>query len=129
MRGIEFLLRGGRTGTGRFLSEASIATILQPHWRFDGSNGATESGFYCSYGLAAQLLHTATAGCRDDLLGDKSNLAGHAGDAYGVRSGLWIDPRRGEGIAYFATSNGEDPQRGRSAYRAIEEWLAGKLRR
>ena len=54
---------------------------------------------------------------------------GHGGDAYGVRSGLWIDPRRGIGIAFFATGNGDDPPRGRSAYRAIEEALARHLRR
>jgi hypothetical protein len=36
--------------------------------------------------------------------------------------------KRGQGIAYFATSNGDDPPRGRSAYRAIEEWLARRGR-
>jgi hypothetical protein len=51
---------------------------------------------------------------------------GHAGDAYGLRSGLWIDRARGIGIAYFATGLGDDPPRGRSAYskvETIEEWL------
>ncbi len=125
----QLVLRRGRLGKGRFLSEASMETLLRPHWRFDGANGATESGFYCSYALAVQVLPTSTAGCRDDLLGDGTALVGHAGDAYGVRSGLWVDRRRGEGIAYFATVNGDDPKPGRSAYRAIEEWLAGHLRR
>ena len=62
-------------------------------------------------------------------LGRRRVLIGHAGDAYGVRSGLWIDPRSGFGIAYFATGNGEDPPRGRTAYRAIEEALAAHLPR
>ena len=30
-------------------------------------------------------------------------LVGHAGDAYGMKSGLWIDRARGRGIAYFVT--------------------------
>jgi CubicO group peptidase (beta-lactamase class C family) len=115
------LARGRHRGT-RLLSERSIDELLRPHWRFDGSNGDTESGFYCSYGLAAQSL--PVEGCSDDLFGDGRAAAGHAGDAYGVRSGLWIDRERGRGIAYFATGNGDDPPRGRSAYRAIEEWLA-----
>jgi CubicO group peptidase (beta-lactamase class C family) len=125
----QLLLRGGRTGSGRFLSEASIAAILRPRWRFDGTNGATEEGFYCGYGLATQVLPVSAAGCRDDLLGDGTALVGHAGEAYGVRSGLWIDAARGEGIAYFATANGDDPKPGRSSFRAIEEWLAAHLRR
>jgi CubicO group peptidase (beta-lactamase class C family) len=98
-------------------------------WRFDGANGETERGFYCGYGLAVQIVPNATAGCRDDLFGDGRRMLGHAGDAYGVRSGLWIDPAQGVGIAYFATGNGADPPRGRSAYRAIEENLARRLRR
>ena len=124
------LINRGMHGRERFLGEASVAAIVRPAWRFDGTNGATDDGFYCAYGLAAQLLPTATAGCRDDLFGGRGAMIGHAGEAYGVRSGLWIDPERGIGIAYYSTSNGADPPRGRhSAYRAIEEALARRLRR
>ena len=121
------LLNRGRHGGGRFLSEASIDALLTPAWRFDGGNGDTDDGFYCAYGLAVQRLPVAQAGCDDDLFGDGRQVVGHAGDAYGVRSGLWVDPARGVGIAYFATGNGDDPPRGRSAYRAIEENLAQRL--
>lgn len=112
---------------GSFLSSASIDAILMRAWRFDGGNGATERGFYCAYGLASQSLPVTQVGCRDDLYGDGRSLVGHAGDAYGLRSGLWIDRDRGVGIAYFATNNGTDPPRGRSAYSAVEEWLVRKL--
>jgi len=122
------LLNGGMHEDRRFLRETSIRTLLAPVWTFDGANGETDSGFYCAYGLASQSLPVRTAGCRDDLLGDGRTVAGHAGDAYGLRSGLWVDPVSGTGIAYFSVGNGGDPPRGRSAYRTIEEWLAGKLR-
>ena len=121
------LLNRGLNGDARFLSEASIDALLTPVWHFNGSDGDTEGGIYCAYGLATQSLPVAQPGCRDDLFGDGRQVIGHAGDAYGVRSGLWIDPRRGVGIAYFATGNGDDPPRGRSAYRAIEEELARHL--
>lgn len=115
---------------GTFLSAASIATLTDPVWRHDGGNGDTESGFFCAYGLAVQRLATPREGCRDDLFGGGRAMIGHDGDAYGLRSGLWIDPARGTGIAFFATGNGDDPQRGRhSAFRAIEEALAGRLAR
>jgi len=122
------LNRGMHDGT-RFLSEASIRTLVTPVWRFDGTNGDTESGFYCAYGLAVQSLPVHAEGCHDDLFGNGRSAFGHAGDAYGVRSGLWVDPATGTGIAFFATGNGDDPPHGRSAYRAIEERLAGHLRR
>ena len=44
-------------------------------------------------------LPVARAGCRDDLFGRGRRMWGHAGDAYGLRSGLWLDPRRRTGIA------------------------------
>lgn len=119
------LLRNGRLPDGsRFLSEASLAEMERLHWRFDGANGDTEQSFYCGYGLAVQVL--ARCAPKDDPFGDGRLRLGHAGDAYGLRSGLWIDRAGGTGIAYFATALGDDPPRGRSAYRAIEEWLAAK---
>ncbi len=121
------LLNRGRHGGSRFLSEASVKTLLDPLWRYDGGNGATEDGFYCGYGLATHALPNRI--CRDDLFWDGGQAVGHAGEAYGLRSGLWIEPARGRGIAYFATNNGEQPPAGRTSFRAIEEWLAAKLPR
>ncbi|MFL6844932.1 MAG: serine hydrolase domain-containing protein [Allosphingosinicella sp.] len=119
------LLRKGRLPDGiRFLRETSLAEMERLHWRFDGTNGDTEEDFYCGYGLAVQIL--AQCAPHDDPFGDGKPRLGHAGDAYGLRSGLWIDPATGRGIAYFATGLGDDPARGRSSYRAIEEWLAAK---
>jgi CubicO group peptidase (beta-lactamase class C family) len=118
------LLNRGRP----LLGEASFRVLTAPAWTFDGSNGDTENGFYCAYGIAVQRLPVAVEGCSDDLFGGRRAMLGHAGDAYGLRSGLWIDPASGTGIAYFATGNGDDPPRGRTAYRAIEERLARNLR-
>lgn len=122
------LLNRGIHAGAPFLNEDSIRTLITPLWRFDGSNGDTDGGFYCAYGLAVQTLPTREAGCRDDLFGDGRGAFGHAGDAYGVRSGLWIDPARGTGIAFFAANLGDDPPAGRSAFKAAEESLAAHLR-
>lgn len=50
----QLLLNKGRHGGQSFLSESSITQMSRPEWRFDGTNGATEQGFYCAYGLAVQ---------------------------------------------------------------------------
>lgn len=122
------LLNEGRHGRRAFLSPASVRAMTSAAWTFNGSNGVTDGGFYCSYGLAIQLLPTAASGCRDDLTGSGRKLIGHAGEAYRVRSGLWLDPASRSGIAFVAANNGKDPPAGRSAFRAIEEWLAARLR-
>ena len=124
------LLNNGVHEGRRILTEESIRALFTPAWTYDGSNGQTDDGFYCAYGLAVQLIPTAQAGCRDDLFGRGRRLWGHAGDAYGLRAGFWLDPVRRTGIAFFATTNGDDPPRGtRSAYRLIEEALAARLGR
>lgn len=123
MRGLarvgRMLLGAGTLDGVRILSPASVDTLLRPQWRFDGSNGDTSKGFYCSYGLATQQI--PNPGCSDDPVGDGVARVGHAGDAYGVRSGLWLDPASGSGIAFFVSGLAAEPPLGRSAFRAAEE--------
>lgn len=110
------LLNGGEG----FLTPASIETLLTPAWRLAGANGESEGGFYCQYGLASMTL--PTKGCRDDLFGDGRVRVGHAGEAYGLRSGLWLDRARGRGVAFFVTAVADGPGDGRhSAYSRAEE--------
>jgi len=115
------LLGGGTLDGVRILSPQSVELLLAPGWRFDGKNGDTDHGFYCSYGLATQQIPTGVPACNDDPAADGVRRIGHAGDAYGLRSGLWIDRVSGTGVAFFVTGLSDDPPRGRSAYRAAEE--------
>lgn len=106
-----------------FLKPESIAAIAAPAWVFDGANGDTSDGFYCQYGLAVTTLPTRRSGCDDDLFGDGRARIGHAGEAYALRSGLWIDPAAGTGVAFFATAVRDD-SKGRSRFSREEERLA-----
>lgn len=108
---------------GSFLKRESIAQIERVAWRYDGSNGDTSNGFYCQYGLGMTMLPTAHDICADDLFGDGRPRVGHAGDAYGLRSGLWIDRVKGTGVAFFATATSPD-SKGVTAFTAEEERLA-----
>lgn len=115
------LLNGGTLDCVKILSPASVDTLLTQVWRFDGmngntasdaTNGITESGFYCSYGHASQEIPTPVPGCADDMGTKGHRLVGHAGDAYGMKSGIWIDRARGLGIAYFVTGVPEQAELG-----------------
>ena len=118
------LARGGEVDGVRLLTPASVAMLRGPEWRYDGRNGDTGDGFDCRYGLAMQTLATPQAGCRDDLFGDGVARFGHAGDAYGLRSGLWIDPATGRGVAFFVTAVPEGARSTRSAFSLQEEMMA-----
>ncbi|MDP9422921.1 MAG: beta-lactamase family protein [Pseudomonadota bacterium] len=117
------LLGGGTINGVQILSPQSVETMLAPTWRFDGSNGSRggESQGVCSYGLAVRHLATGISGCADDPEGGGRAWSGHAGDAYGLRSGLWIDRQRGVGVAYFVTGLPAVPPPGKSSFTAAEE--------
>jgi CubicO group peptidase (beta-lactamase class C family) len=117
------LLGGGEIGGIRILSPQSVEAMLAPSWRFDGHNGSREdeSATICSYGLAIHQLATDAPGCADDPEDRGRHWVGHSGDAYGLRSGIWIDRERNVGIAYFVTGLPDDPPRGKSAFRDEEE--------
>jgi hypothetical protein len=123
------LLAGGRHRDRAFLSAASVAAILSPAWEFDGANGDPDAegdpGLICAYGLASQRLASPHPRCRDwpATVAREAGWVGHAGAAYGLRSGLWINPRTGEGIVYYATALGDAPAPGGSAFGAAEERL------
>ena len=115
------LLNGGTLDGVRILSPQSVETLLAQSWRYDGRNGDTDHGFYCSYGLATQQIATNVAGCADDIGTGGATLIGHGGDAYGLRSGLWLDRARGTGVAFFVTGLDSEPPRAKgSAFRAAE---------
>lgn len=125
------LLNGGELDGQRFLSRESIAEMIRPQWVYDGHNGETYeadtgnpgAAFFCRYGLAVQTLASRHETCRDDPFGDGRARTGHAGDAYGLVSGLWIDASGQRGVAFFVTGNDPAQRGSRSAFYAAEEAL------
>jgi len=127
------LLREGELDGVRVLSAASVRTMMTPQWTYTTDNGVTveedtsgqsRNGFFCRYGLAVQTLATKREGCRDDPFGDGVERSGHAGSAYGLLSGLWIDRASGSGVVYFATGMEDAPRGTHSAFTEVEERLA-----
>lgn len=91
------LERGGRDA---FLLPATGLRAM-----YELADGRTqETVFFCSYGLHLQIIEVPERPCSDDrLVGDGRPRIGHSGEAYGLQSGLWIDPTNDEGFVYFTT--------------------------
>lgn len=119
----QMLLRGGED----FLRPASITMMITPQWRFDGRNGDTDRGLFCGYGLGVHVLASAAQGCNDDPFGDGHARIGHPGEAYGLKSGLYVDRVSGQGVVWIATQVPEDEPRGQTAFYAVEERLLARL--
>ena len=104
------LLNGGTLDGVRILSPQSVETMLAAGvaLRRPQRRARRRKATICRYGLSTQQIPNRP-GCADDPGTTGATLVGHAGDAYGMRSGLWIDRERGVGIAYFVTAVPEDP--------------------
>lgn len=100
--------------------------MLNPLWRFNGSNGNDYAGLMRAWGLGTHLFEDQLAG-----LGiSNRNLVGHLGDAYGLLSGLLFDPRSGDGVIYIigGTSCAPEQNPGRnSPFTAWEEEILKTL--
>jgi CubicO group peptidase (beta-lactamase class C family) len=111
----QLLLNGG----GGFLRPETVAQMIAPGPVLTEETAAREAGLYCRFGLSVHVLATEAAGCSDDPFGDGGQRFGHSGEAYGLRSGLWLDHKRG--VAFFVTAVADDAPKGRSAFTAAEE--------
>ncbi|MGQ7830666.1 serine hydrolase domain-containing protein [Altererythrobacter sp. Z27] len=60
--------------------------------------------FFCRYGFHMQVIDESDSTCKDTLFGDGQARLGHAGEAYGLRAGLWFTMEGRQGVAYFTTA-------------------------
>lgn len=115
-------------GGGSILKPATLARMTTPVWRYDPKrpNGDAYGGSILAYGLACQTLTGADG---DRLFDGCAGWIGHAGDAYGLTSGLWVNPESGRWFTYVITGEARSlkANRGRSGFTRQEERLAGVL--
>lgn len=107
-----------RRGAG-YLKPESFAALSRPLWRYDGKNGDSENGYFCAYGLAVHFLATSgrPATCQDDPFGDGKPRFGHSGEAYSLKSGLWVDLQDQHGVAFYRTEVPDDESANHCIYR------------
>jgi CubicO group peptidase (beta-lactamase class C family) len=75
------------------LSAKAYAEMIRPQWTFNGTNGDDEKGAFNSFGLSVHI-ETDSRGQR---------WIGHVGEAYSLRSGLWVNPVTRETILKIST--------------------------
>jgi CubicO group peptidase (beta-lactamase class C family) len=75
------------------ISPASFAEMTRAQWRFNGSNGDDEKGYFTAYGLEVHLLK--------DKQG--TEWIGHVGEAYSLRAGFWMNLATNKGRVRYVT--------------------------
>lgn len=118
------LLNQGRHGEQAFLSPARVRQMCSEQWRFEAkaaepANGDNLGGLFQAWGLGLQHFIDRSSAGRGDRVYPGLQAWGHLGFAYGLHSGLLIDPERGHGIAYAISGEGADPEKFRGRHSSL----------
>lgn len=111
---------GTYNGTA-LLQPVTVALMLGNEWTWNGSNGDNYYGLFRSWGLG---VHRITAQSGGDVVFPDTPLFGHAGEAYGLISDLYVDTTSGFGLVFI--TNGYTPGNAygfgsNSAFYSVEE--------
>lgn len=117
------MLNRGTLDGVRLLKASSVDAMMTPQWRAgDTPSDNTYNGLMRCWGLSLQCLTDTDPAGRPRPPGQP--LWGHLGDAYGLWSGLWIDPSAGRAYAWVVTGTSDDPDRtaqGKTGFKTYEQ--------
>lgn len=109
----------GHHGILRFDTIENMRQIVWHHEKINVQDGG-EDGSFQAFGTG---IHHLLADDNCPIIGLKSDMLGHYGEAYGLLGGLWFEPKTQKGFIYFINGSLENPPKGRTGLFAIEEQI------
>jgi CubicO group peptidase (beta-lactamase class C family) len=110
-------LNKGKYNGQHIVSAKSIKLMQTPQWTFNGSNGDSEDGHKVSWGLSVAILGSIP---ESDVIPHGIILYGHGGDAYGLKSKFYYDPKSRSGLIIM--TNGIFNKLTKSSYPAFYDF-------
>lgn len=98
-----FLNKGKYNGI-RIVKNNTLKKMLKPRWDYDGKNATDNEGYFRSWGLGLQRITENTSS--EKVLRNSKFMIGHSGDAYGLISNAFIDPKRKIGFVMIINGSG-----------------------
>lgn len=122
---LQLHLGAGKFEGKRFLSKKAIRLMHQPTWTYNGRNGESYHNLFTCWGLGVQITQNQPGG---DVIWPGVALRGHLGEAYGLLSGLFFDPKTRSGFI-FMLNGWENPEKGTySSVYLVEEEIIRMVR-
>ncbi len=109
----------GYHGILRLDTIENMRQIVWHHEKIKVQDGG-EDGSFQAFGTG---IHHLLADDNCPIIGLKSDMLGHYGEAYGLLGGLWFEPKSQKGFIYFINGSLENPPKGRTGLYAIEEQI------
>jgi CubicO group peptidase (beta-lactamase class C family) len=91
------------------LSDTTVKRMLQVHFRYDGSNGDNSGNLFNLWGLGIQIISNTPKG---DFILPETTFYGHLGEAYGLISAMFFDPKTKNGFISIINGSGLPYEKG-----------------
>ncbi len=88
----EMLVNYGDVNGESFLDSSSVAMMMDAQWTYNGSNGDNFFGLFNSWGLGIHRSLGLSGNGTGDAIIPNTLMLGHAGEAYGLISSLFVHP-------------------------------------
>jgi CubicO group peptidase (beta-lactamase class C family) len=92
------LLNQGMYEGHQILSPSSVRKMQEVQWKYNGTNGNNNSNLFNSWGLGLFISSMQENG---DVIIPGFRMTGHAGQAYGLLSGMYFCPESDFGIIFI----------------------------
>ncbi|PWF43380.1 serine hydrolase [Massilia glaciei] len=116
------LMNGGRHEGVQLLRPATLASMFERQWTYDGKNGDNLNGLFRAWGLGNQHFPEA-AGGPQLVEGGGFGGVGHLGEAYGLYSVFVADLAKKNGIVVLVGGTSADPEADKGLHSSMPRML------
>ncbi len=96
----KLIINNGMHGDDVYLQSTTVQTMIGPEWTYNESNGDNYFGLFNSWGLGIHRSLGFTGFATGDAIVPGQLFVGHAGEAYGLLSNIFIQPEHGYMVAF-----------------------------
>ena len=98
------LMNQGTWEGKQILQKKTVTEMLKEQWRYNGNNAYDKELVYQAWALGLQVTTNQLDGI--DTVFPETNMCGHAGDAYGLISDIFFDPKTQSGLIFITNGSG-----------------------
>ena len=120
---MQMFCNGGNYNGVQILKPETVEAMFTPVWTYDpaAENGNSFAGLMNCYGAGPHIFTNKDHGDRM-VIGQDLPFAGHTAEAYGLLGCMAFDRKKRNGIVYYASGLGSNPEENPGKYSSFYGW-------
>jgi CubicO group peptidase (beta-lactamase class C family) len=101
---MQMLMNNGNYNNTKILKPKTAAIMRKTQWQYNGKNGDSYYNLFNAWGLGTHIIKNNDG---SDVVLPQYQMFGHSGEAYGLISNMYYDPKRKEGFVLIINGSGK----------------------